>query len=228
MSANVSRKGPNFLEMMKIIDLEENNNTNSIPKEVEIKMSTYKKINVPNPMLKSLESQSLKSQSEINLIDFVHNGFLTQNINLDNYPKLLNNAINIEIQRPQFFSNHYKGMQFNENFEELVNNLINKNKKIFHFNILKTDAKFTILNKEKLGKALELLEFEQIEEIIKTFKNSTFTILEDMIFDSKKEKEKKKEEVRNFIAHIHSYLNNILDSMEAYNNREYYDEEYYD
>lgn len=152
--------------------------------------------------------------------EMVHQAFLGQKINLYQYEMMINQAIQGKVMAAQYlWASQPEKMP--ENVEDWKHQLQHSNYQKFWTNKLKFQAKSMQIDEQILGQALNFLDFEQIEEIIETYKHTSMATLDSMVFKSEAERENKREEVNNFIAHIQQYLNSILDQNEGY-----YDEDY--
>ena len=154
----------------------------------------------------------------------VHQNFLKGNFNLQNYEMFLSHSIENQIDlKFREIKSQTEPEKFN--FNEWADNLRITNNEILGTNGLKHYLQNKQNSQEMLDKAIDYLYFEQIDEIIETYKKSELQNIEESPqFANQQDREEMKKRVNKYISQIHKYLNKILDEPE---NQEYQYNEYY-
>lgn len=160
-------------------------------------------------------------QMNIMTPEMVHQNFLNQKLNFYQYEMMLQQAIihKVNFMKMQRMQNQNMFAEDDGVWEHTIHK---ENMQTYWTNILKYKAKSMHIDQLVLGQALNFLDFDQVADIIGTYKETSMKTIEQMPFDSLEAKEQKKEEVQNYISQINQYLNTILDEKEGV----YYDEDY--
>ena len=154
-------------------------------------------------------------------VENVHEMFLKKQINIQQYEMMVQSALNFELQVES--QRMLSEGSFNPNSLEVWRNeKMMQAMREFWSNCLRFYAKGMCIQKETLAGALDFLNFEQIDEIIQTYRQTSMKYIESNFIDD--EKNNKLEQVDNFVNEINIFLNSRLDEIEGVND---YDEDYY-
>jgi peptide chain release factor subunit 3 len=159
--------------------------------------------------------------------EMVHKNFTSQKLPMQNYEMFLQQSIHQQVMMRQQQMTMGQIQETMEDFLAWKHEFERNNYQKYWSNILKFQAKSMFIEKNTLGQALNFLTFDQIEEIINTYKETSMKALDQMMFDSEEERESKKNDVNLFISHIQQFLNNILDEQEGVYDEDWYQQERY-
>ena len=169
--------------------------------------------------------QGYPQQMNIMNPEQVHQQFIMGKLNLGYYEMFFNQALQHKIN---FMKMNWARYPQNRPEDEAMweHNVTMENYQIYWTNVLKFKAKHMCIEEKALGDALNFLNFDQIADIINTYKDSSMKTIESMTFDSEEDKQNQIEKVENYITQLHSYLNQILDQNELIDEVGYEDEDY--
>lgn len=152
----------------------------------------------------------------------IHELFRQKKINSNQYGMMLQGFLVREDMKlnAQVNTGEITMYQKNSIYNEIY---LDQNKKMWA-NVLKLSAENCQIDATMLSQALEYLDFNQVNDIIETYKESSMNYIVKMNL-SEEDKDKKREEVSDYIRNIQNQLNQILDQKEEEDQK--YNEAYY-
>ena len=152
----------------------------------------------------------------------IHNLFRQKKINWNQYGMMMQGYLARQEMKlnAQMNSGQINSFESRSIYQDLY---LEQNKKMWA-NMLILSAENCQIDGNMLSEALKHLEFNQVNDIIETYKDSSMNFISKMNV-SEEEKDRKRDEVNDYIRNIQNQLNQILDQMED-QNRGYQDNYY--